>query len=61
MASAEPHEEAPDSPEKPETAPDEARPHDDEAESLKSQDEMTLEEFLEDVYYNPYGPPPQTE
>ncbi len=29
-----------------------------EEDGLKDPDDMTLDEFLEDVYYNPFGPPP---
>ena len=57
MASHEPHAEEPNSPRKHEPPPD-ATPPDDEDEWFKDPEDMTLEEFLENVYYNPYGPPP---
>ena len=61
MAASDPHEKPPDSPPKKETPP-EAMPLDDEEDKDPfNPDDMTLEEFLENVYYNPFGPPPGAE
>ena len=51
-----PHEEAASPPVSPEAPQDE-----NEAQGPVDPDAMTLEEFLEDVYYNPFGPPPDVE
>ena len=60
MAPSDPPPEPPDSPHKQEVAP-EASPQHDEDEGLTDLNDMTLEEFLDDIYYNPFGLPPDGE
>ena len=58
MAPSEPHPEPPDSPRDQEPSPETTPLQRDEDEDSNNLDDMPLEEFLEDIYYNPFGPPP---